>query len=330
MSYDLIAEPDCLVAEIDFPVFVQSLGDDLQKIIDKSLIQDQIKRNQLFKTLSEEKLSNLTNSIIIEKFVSGESIIKQGELSNKFYIIKSGKVDIVQNNKYVRTLNFNEYFGERALINSEPRSTSAIANGHVEIYTLSKQNFESIVESGMKNYLLERLNLQVKVELDDLDYVQHLGSGNYGAVSLVRSRKRNYFYAIKTISRLKVDVEELHDYLDLEKSILLQIDHPFIVKLVSTLGDSKNIYFVMEFVRGSELFDVIREIGLLNKYQTQFYGVSMMLACQYLHERKFIHRDIKPENIMVIESVIFFLIFRGISSLLISELPKILWIELQQ
>ena len=297
--------------------------------MDRSIILDQIKKIQLFKTLSEEKLTILTNCVKIDKFESGETIIKQGDFSNLFYIIKSGKVDIVQNNIYVRTLNYNEYFGERALLNSEPRTTSAFANGVVETYSLSQKNFESIVEPGMKNYLLERLNLQVKVELDDLEFKQVLGSGNYGEVALVKSRLRNYYYAIKTISRLRVNIEELHNYLDLERRILLQIDHPFIVKLVSALGDAKNIYFVMEFVKGSELFDVIREIGLLNKYQTQFYGVSMMLACEYLHERKFIHRDIKPENIMVCESVIIFIIFRVISNSLTLELLKILLIELQ-
>ena len=58
----------------------------------------------------------------------------------------------------------------------------------------------------------------------------------------------------------------------------------------------------MDYIKGKELFDVIREIGLLNKFQTQFYGGSMMLAVQYLHERKFVFRDIKPENIMVLDN----------------------------
>ena len=90
--------------------------------------------------------------------------------------------------------------------------------------------------------------------------------------------------------------------IELEKNILLKIDHPFIVKLVKTLNDNKHVYFLMEYVKGKDLFDVIRDIGLLNKYQTQFYSCSLFVIINYLHSHKFIYRDIKPENIVVEEN----------------------------
>ena len=48
-----------------------------------------------------------------------------------------------------------------------------------------------------------------------------------------------------------------------------------------------------------ELFDVMREIGLLNTYDSQFYIASLLLCIEYLHTNLIIYRDIKPENIMV-------------------------------
>jgi len=280
------------------------LGSNFSDILSVSSIIESIQKVHLFKNFTYKKLENLSEKIGVERYEHGQKIITQGEEGNKFYIVKSGKVDIYVNKNYIRTLNENEYFGERALFFKEPRSATALANGDVEIFFLSKENFSIIIENNLKEYLINRLYLQDNtIELKDLNYIKPLGNGNYGQVSLVQSKKTKYFYAIKSMAKKQIDQEQLHTNIDLEKSILLQIDHPFIVKLVKTLKDSKRIYFLMEFIRGKELFDVIREIGILNKYQTQFYGASMMLAVEYLHEKKFIYRDIKPENILVVESV---------------------------
>ena len=46
------------------------------------------------------------------------------------------------------------------------------------------------------------------------------------------------------------------------------LDFTFILKFVCSFKDESLIYFVTEFIRGMELFDVIREIGLLNKYDS--------------------------------------------------------------
>ena len=73
-----------------------------------------------------------------------------------------------------------------------------------------------------------------------------MGSGNYGTVYLVKNKKNKFNYALKSISRKQIDGEQLHKNLDLERSILLQIDHPFIVKLVKTLKDTRFLYFLMD------------------------------------------------------------------------------------
>ena len=58
----------------------------------------------------------------------------------------------------------------------------------------------------------------------------------------------------------------------------------------------------MDYIKGKELYDVIRDIGILSKSQAQFYIASIILAVKYLHERYFVFRDIKPENIMVLSN----------------------------
>ena len=262
---------------------------------------DSLSKVQIFKNLPRIKLFNLSKKILEEKFNDGDNIVKEGEDGNKFYIIKHGKVEILVGGKYIRTLNESEYFGERALFFHEKRSATINAIGEICLFSISQEDFENIIESNLKEYLMNRLYLQDNtIELNDLIFSSSLGAGNYGNVYLVQNKRNKFPYAIKAISKKQIDNEQLHKNLNLERSILLQIDHPFIVKLVKSLKDDRFIYFLMEYIKGKELFDVIRDIGLLNKPQTQFYGGSLLVAVDYLHERKFIYRDIKPENVMVI------------------------------
>ena len=66
-----------------------------------------------------------------------------------------------------------------------------------------------------------------------------------------------------------------------------------------TYKDKNNLYFLVQYIKGMELFDVMREIGLLNTYDSQFYIASLLLCIEYLHTNLIIYRDIKPENIMI-------------------------------
>jgi len=311
LDFDLVADPDCLLLEADLDQFTEMLGGSIQEISEKSSLLESISKVPLFRNFTQSKLNSFVNSVTIENFNKGEKIITEGEEGSKFYIVKQGKIDITVKNEYIRTLNEGEFFGERSLFVKEPRSATAIAaDTLVTLYVLSKDIFKNL-EDNLREFILRRLFLQDNtITLSNLDYVGVLGKGNFGSVFLVSSRKNNCLYALKVVSKNQIDQEQLHGNLDMERKILLQIDHPFIMKMVKSLKDENNIYFLTEYIRGKELWDVIREIGLLNKNQTQFYGCSLMIAVDYLHSRRFIYRDIKPENIIVTEQVKFNLISR--------------------
>ena len=301
INYALNPCPDALFLEGDTHKILNFLNcKNFSEIVDKVGICDNLGQVALFKSLSKSKLTMLINLINIEKYKDKDIIIKEGTIGNKFYIVKSGNVEVYSKEKYLRTLNETEYFGERSLLTNELRSATILAKGNVELYSLDKESFLVNLSPMMKDYLHKRLYLHDEtVSLNDLIFLKSLGKGNYGSVSLVMNTKTNFPYAIKAISKDHIKYEDLMKNIQLEKQILLKIDHPFIVKSVKCLKDDINIYILLEYIKGKELFDVIRDIGLLNKKQTNFYIASMFVAINYLHERKIIYRDIKPENIIV-------------------------------
>ena len=298
---NLLAEPDCILAEIDYPKFQEILGGDLKTAQTKSNQLTSFGNIPFFRILSDDKIEFLQNNLRVEKFQNGKKIINQGDIGDKLFIIKQGRVDFFVNSRYIRSLNDGEEFGARSLIlTSDKRSATAIANGEVYCYTLTASIFKSILEPSLMEYFTNKIYLEDNtIELKDLDNIKELGSGSFGCVNLVKNKKNKYTYAIKALDLVQIKKENLESCVEVERDVLLKIDHPFIMKMVKYLKNDSYIFFINEYIKGKELWEVIRDIGLLNKEQTQFYGASILLAMDYLHKQKIIYRDLKPENVMI-------------------------------
>jgi len=323
--YDLEGDPDCLVASIDSKIFYQSSGGSLETTVEKSAILQGFQKSSIFSSFSEAKINTFIEYIEIEKYENGKKITKQGESSRRtFFIVKKGKyiifflikiifliilgkADSFVDSKASKTYKVNDSFGEMAFINNSPFNSSIQANGSVELYCLNwSDKFSSNISPYLLDYITKKAatNGDEKIELKDLDYIAVIGKGTYGICYLVRSKKTKCYYAIKSICKSQIFYDRLAKAIDLEREILTTLDSPFIVKLIKGLKSKSHIFFLMEYIRGKELFEVIRDIGVLNQYQTQFFIGCILLAVELLHSKKIIHRDIKPENIMVLENVI--------------------------
>jgi len=88
----------------------------------------------------------------------GETIFKEGELAKELYVIKSGQVDIQLGNRLLVTLEANDIFGEMALIDSAPRSATAVAKTEVALVPIAKKDFLALV-SRAPSFALEIMGM---------------------------------------------------------------------------------------------------------------------------------------------------------------------------
>lgn len=66
-----------------------------------------------------------------------------------------------------------------------------------------------------------------------------------------------------------------------------------------TFQDERNLYILMEFVQGGELFSHLRRAGRFSADVSRFYAANILLSLSYLHEKDIIYRDLKPENLLL-------------------------------
>ncbi|KAH8921672.1 putative camp-dependent protein kinase catalytic subunit [Atractiella rhizophila] len=91
------------------------------------------------------------------------------------------------------------------------------------------------------------------------------------------------------------------EHINQERSILGRVNNPFMVNLFCTFQDERNVYMILDFIQGGELFYHLRRSGRFTPDVARFYASNILLGIEYLHERDIIYRDLKPENLLLDE-----------------------------
>ena len=86
--------------------------------------------------------------ITTRSFAAGDMIFREGEEAEELFIITQGEVEIRLNGRVLEQLGENDLFGEMALVDSEPRSASAIAATAVDLVPITEKQFLHLVDEA--------------------------------------------------------------------------------------------------------------------------------------------------------------------------------------
>jgi serine/threonine protein kinase len=129
--------------------------------------------------------------------------------------------------------------------------------------------------------------------------VAELGTGGMGRVYKAIHAVLKKKVAVKVLSRRQAKDADVVARFRREARAAAELDHPNIVKVFEVGMDSGRHYFVMEYVAGGTVAELIRRNGKLPWRQAAEIALSVAQALDVMHEKSLVHRDIKPSNILI-------------------------------
>ncbi|CAH2350998.1 spindle assembly checkpoint kinase [[Candida] railenensis] len=169
---------------------------------------------------------------------------------------------------------------------SDPQSSG----GHLS----SKQSSASLSRHSKRD-----TTTKGKYTLNDFQILRTLGTGSFGRVHLARSIHNGRFYAMKTLKKERVVNMKQVEHTNDERRMLKLAQHPFIIRMWGTFQDCRNLFMIMDYIEGGELFSLLRKSQRFPTPVAKFYAAEVFLAIEYLHNLDIIYRDLKPENILL-------------------------------
>jgi protein kinase A len=306
-SITATSECSCLLLSRD--TFEKTLGP-LQGLIDQAsrkrgLLGVPIIKDSKFQP---HEITRLADYMIEQEFAPGTLLTQIGMpyRNQCLFIIRTGTVSVETEGGGSSELKDSDFFGDKSLLlddNALSTQTTTVTMTTI-CDVLSKQDIARVLGN------INRLGappeptgptLNSTVRLKDLKKLRILGVGTFGKVWLVTQKKSDTPLALKMINKYEIINQQQVEGVIREKSIMSELDHPFVINLVAAFQDDKSLYMLVGLVQGGELFSVVHtdtSDGIPNN-NARFYAACILESLSHLHHRSVCYRDLKPENVLI-------------------------------
>ncbi|KAI3808872.1 hypothetical protein L1987_24835 [Smallanthus sonchifolius] len=138
-----------------------------------------------------------------------------------------------------------------------------------------------------------------RTSIEDFEIIKPISRGAFGRVFLARKRATGDVFAIKVLKKADMIRKNAVQSILAERDILISARNPFVVRFFYSFTCRENLYLVMEYLNGGDLFSLLKNLGCLEENMARVYIAELALALEYLHSLNVIHRDLKPDNLLI-------------------------------
>ncbi|CAM0948730.1 unnamed protein product [Alopecurus aequalis] len=138
-----------------------------------------------------------------------------------------------------------------------------------------------------------------RTSIEDFEIIKPISRGAFGRVFLAKKRVTGDLFAIKVLKKADMIRKNAVESILAERDILISVRNPFVVRFFYSFTCRENLYLVMEYLNGGDLYSLLRGLGCLDEDMARTYIAELVLALEYLHSLNVIHRDLKPDNLLI-------------------------------
>ena len=163
----------------------------------------------------------------------------------------------------------------------------------IESGVITKWHYDKLINGKYKGFFLGKYKL-----------LGHLGTGGMSSVYLAEHSITGKRRALKVLPKKKIADKSYLDRFYREGRAAASLNDPNVVRVYDICSEGDTHYMVMEFVKGRDLYEIVKEEGALDFDLALDYIGQTAKGLAHAHERKLVHRDIKPANLLVTGKVV--------------------------
>jgi len=107
--------------------------------------------------------------------------------------------------------------------------------------------------------LMNKGDKEKELSLEDFALLTVIGKGSYAKVLLVKKHDTGEILALKVLKKEVIEKRKQEEHIKTERNVLVDIQHPFVIKLHYAFQNPRKLFFALEYCPGGELFNLLQK-----------------------------------------------------------------------